>query len=267
MPAVEGGQHQDSEQTAVPEEARQTHDCGEEATGAGSDKAEVKEAAAGEPAAADCKPIAASAVSEPVNGSVQAAEPATAGASAEAASASLPAAAPSEPAGPSRPIPSRPKYESIEWQLHRAFMARHAAASDGADNATAGGDAPAADGGPPQEQGGGPNPDAAAKSEAEPVTSAPPTSIPPAGVAGAPTPSTAGDSSSARAPAPRPRYEHSSISWQLHTKFMAQRRDGGAPLAGALPAKASEQSDPGSAGPASDTGEPRVRRSPQPSLA
>ena len=256
-PALEGGQgRRDEDAAGLHQQTHQSPALPKDIAGAALARAGFDTAAASAAAAVDSKSAAAGdscgLLDAPIN-VAEVAEPDVSNTAAAVPSEEAEAAP--APAGPSRLNPSRPKYESIEWQLHRAFMARHAAAADGPGDVDVAAAAPAD---AHDAQGGalGAGLDTAAKAvDPEPVTFAPSMNV---DVAGAST-SSAGPGSSLRpSTAPRPRYEHSSMTWQLHTKFMAQLRDnGGAPPAGApLPAKASEGDADGARPPADPTESP-----------
>ena len=150
--------------------------------------------------------------------------------------------------GPSRPNPTRPKFEPRVWELHQAFSARDRAQGGytkqdpAASNAVA---RPAAARAPETSAIGLATDAAAVKAAAEPVASDVPTvgaAADDAAAGKAPAVASCTGEPRAAAPAPlKPRFRHSSITWQLHSAAMARRDDAAAQLAAGLAAKPIEE--------------------------
>ncbi len=198
------------------------------------------------PAVAVCGPIG-TAGAELTAASVDEAQPGTTGADPVAglfpeARSSTPATSGVAPGLPSRPTPTRPQFEPIVWELHQAYSARHPAQGDGVVRDPAMGTAEAA---PPAAQvpetkTTGLAPDAAAaRASAEPVVADGSTikaAVHDAAAGGALAVASGSGGPKAAVPS-KPRFRHSSITWQLHSAAMARRDDAAAQLAAALSAK------------------------------
>ena len=233
---------------------------------AGSPRDALGDAAASTPSIEAALPAVA--VSSPEVGSrgagltgapVNAAHPAATGAYPAAVSMpearASPRATPGSTLAPSRPTPTRPQFEPIVWQLHQALSAGRPAAAPGdrakrdpaaADGATG---APAAAAGVSEARVDGLMLDAAgSKADSQAAATAVPAAKAPiaASEASVMVGASGGAQAAAAPPPSKPRFRHSSITWQLHSAAMARRDDGAQPSA-APPAKPVEEEEPGAA--------------------